>query len=145
MTEYDEFEREIIDHFKKQYKSRVGETADEDIYWMMVEHRYGNRVRDPQLTVDWNKVFNENQCPACNDIISLSDEQYICNKCGFAVPVKLYDEATKQYKNRQEIIEEDKKIRDKIKKRGLRDNRVKLLFNTAVEEARRELRIEHDR
>jgi hypothetical protein len=71
MPEYDKTEREIIDHFKKEYIMLAQEKAVDDIYRMLVRHKYGAGLRDPMLPVDWKKVFEENQCPACQDMISL--------------------------------------------------------------------------
>jgi len=139
MPEYDKAEREIVDHFKREYIMLAGEKADEELYRLVVDHLYGPGVRDPNLHVDWKRVFEENQCPACRDLLSLGERGYLCNKCNLTIPLELYDRAVEQRKNRLKMLEEDAKIREKIKAAGMKDHRVRLLYQAAVDEAVDEL------
>jgi hypothetical protein len=139
MPEYDETERGIIDHFKREYIMLAEEKAEGEIYKLVVEHKYGKNVRDPMLSVNWGKVFEEKQCPACRDKISLKEYGYLCGKCGFMIPLELYNRAAGQYKNKLRMLEEDKVVRNKIRGDAISDYRVKILYTKAVGEAIDEL------
>jgi hypothetical protein len=139
MAQYDGLEREIIDHFKREYLQSAKETADEDIYRLMVEHKYGKGARDPMTPVDWDRVFGENQCPACGDTLSLGEKEYVCGKCRFSVPLELYDKAAKQHRNRMQLIDEEKTVNERILAAKVSEHRLDLLYEAAVDEALKDL------
>jgi hypothetical protein len=139
MPSYDELEREVIDHFKREYIASAEEHADQEIYKLMGEHMYGKGSRDPMLPVDWDRVFRENQCPECADTISLREDSYLCGKCNLKIPLKLYDKAAQEYNNRQSIREDYKRITDKTTTAGYTKHRLGILYQAAVEEALNEL------
>jgi hypothetical protein len=139
MPAYDELEQEVISHFRREYIASAEEHTDQEIYKLMVEHMYGKGSRDPMLPVDWDRVFQENQCPECADTISLKEDGYLCGKCGLKIPLKPYDKAAQEYKNRQGIREDYKRISDKTTAAGYTKHRLGLLYQAAVEEALKEL------
>lgn len=138
MAEYDMLEREVIDHFKSRYDARVGERADESIYRLMLEHKYQATVRDPYLKVDWDRVFKEKACPACDDALSHEAESYVCKKCGFGIPKTLFDAGSKEHEQDSALAAQEEALMEKAKAAGLTDHRLKLLYDAAVEEARQE-------
>jgi hypothetical protein len=139
MPKYDELERELIDHFKREYIAQVEETAGREIYQLMVEHRYGKGARDPLLAVDWRKVYEENQCPECKDIISLRGDTYLCGKCGLSIPAELFGRGVSEHKHKIEILAEDRTIEEKARKAKYDERRIGALYDIAVEEASAEL------
>ncbi|MBD3388245.1 MAG: hypothetical protein GF416_04125 [Candidatus Altiarchaeales archaeon] len=143
MAKEEDLEREAIDHFRRRYLHRVSDTAHEDIYWHVVEHKYGARVRDPHLTIDWVKVFEENQCPACRDTLVLKGENYICGKCGFTLPLELYDRAAGEHAKGKELKAEGEGIWAKMIDAGYDERRIRMLFKTAAEKAREDLMTQH--
>lgn len=145
MPKYEEFERKVIDFFKRQYLASAKEKAVEEIYDLVVEHRYGPGARTPLMVIDWKSVFKENRCPACGGMMSLQKNRYLCGDCPFTIPLELYDRASKQYEKDVELAGEEDKLVAEMRKKGFDNRRVEALYETAVDEAMGELDAEDRR
>ena len=135
MPRYDVLEGEVVDHYKRGYLMSIGENPQREIYDLMVEHKYGAGARDPMLVVDWGRVFGENMCPSCRDMLSLKERAYVCGKCGFAIPTELHGRAEERQRETAKYAQGDKIIVGKMRAAGYKENRISLLYDAAVEEA----------
>lgn len=135
MPEYNELERQVLDHFKRLYLTRSQPSAEDRIYKLVVEHKYGEGARDPLLVVDWKKVFMENKCPSCDDLLSLGKQSYACKKCGFLIPLSLYDEAVQEAKEKVKFANEGGMLVEKLRLAGIRRERVGELRDVGYVEA----------
>jgi len=145
MPDRDALEKELKDHYKREYLLK-GEVDGEDrIYQLVIDHLYGKGIRDSEIQVDWKKVFEENQCPQCKDTLSLKQEGYICPKCGLTIPLDLYDRASKGYRQMAEVFAEDKRLIAQAKSAGIDSARRRRLYDEAVQEAVNGLRAEEAR
>ncbi len=139
MEEYTEFEKTLIEHFKKQHLAWTLENAEETIYDSVVRHIYGEGSRDPSMTIMWGKVYEENMCPSCSHTITLKGGEYTCKTCNFTIPVKTYDEAAQQYRNRRALFQEDKKLMEEVKEKGIKPFNLDRLYETGKKQAEEEL------
>lgn len=139
MEEYTELEKRFIEHLKKQQISWMSDNTHEKIYNAVVMKSFGPGARDPRISINWGKVFDENLCPACNGTITLKENEYLCKKCGFTIPLDLYDKAASEYHNRKKLFDEDKKIMDEVRKAGIKPNVLKNIYGIAKQQAREEI------
>lgn len=130
-----DFEKEIIEHFEKQLVTNLTSDYLDQLYDLMVKHKWGENARDPMNAVDWKMVFDQNVCPACNKIISLKDTNYSCSDCGFTIPFELYDAAKKEYEDRKKFLEDDKSIRKRIITEGMTSKDMERLYDMAYRKA----------
>lgn len=138
MPKYDDFEREVLDFFRREYLASAQDTSIEDIYLLVVEYKYGRGVKDPLTVVDWESVFKENRCPACEGMMTLQEDRYLCRDCGFTIPLELYDRASKKYDLRLRLQNEWEKLGERIKDAGFDDRRVVVLEDVGVSKAMEE-------
>ncbi len=139
MSEFTELEKKLIDYFKRDYMSEALDKASDEIYWLVVEHKFGKGARDPTISIDWDKLFNQNQCPSCDGLIKLEKNQYVCGKCALTMPTTLYDEAERQNKRRTLLEQEDEQLSDEVKKQGIKSRRINDLYKIAEDEAFEEI------
>jgi len=132
-------EDEVKEHFKRKSIMRAEHKGQSRIYMLMMMNKYGALVSGPPLRVDWKRVFAENQCPQCKDLMSLTEDRYVSPKCKLSIPLGLYDKAVDEYKTEIRLSEEDKRITQKIKEAGLSEDKILTLYNKAEEEAQAEM------
>jgi hypothetical protein len=135
MRSDDVLEREVFEHFKRQYISSAEDRAEDEIYQRMIDHKYGKGARDPMQPIDWDKVFEQNKCPECDDIISLAEKAYICGRCGLSIPIELFDKALEEHKRKVKIRQDDDQIREKMRQAGYDKRRIGLIYDAATDEA----------
>lgn len=145
MQSEDQLEREVFDHFKRQYIQSAEDRAEDEIYWLMVEHKYGPGARDPMQPVDWDRVFGENRCPECDDVISLGVNYYSCGKCGLNIPLQLFDKALEEFRRRVKIRAEDEELSERMRSAGYDRHRISMIYKAASEQALDELKTKRRR
>ena len=87
------------------------------------------------LVINWDRFFNENVCPSCKDFVSLNEDTYVCKKCKFEIPVKLFDVARERHNWEKDFKKRSDDYRKNIKKSGLSDEKIGQLYNTALNNA----------
>ncbi|MFH0862516.1 MAG: hypothetical protein V1875_05740 [Candidatus Altiarchaeota archaeon] len=138
-------EREAFEHFKREYLSAAEDSSEDEVYQLMVAHRYGPGARDPMIPVDWDRVFGVGRCPECADTITLGEKSYSCGKCGLRIPLAVYDKAVEEYRRKMAIREEDDVVREKMANVGYDSRRVSMIYEAAVAEALDELKVKRRR
>jgi len=145
MPQYDEFEEEIIEYFKKQMMMHASQHAQEDIYDLIVKHIHGGEdVRDPTLAVDWGSLFDEHKCPLSGSFMVLEGGRYVCGECGFEISQELFDRGEKERRERFDMSREESELMEKAQKNKLDSHRVDRLYEIAQDEVDEQLAKEED-
>ncbi|MFH1054976.1 MAG: hypothetical protein V1744_02650 [Candidatus Altiarchaeota archaeon] len=140
MPEYDSLEREAVDYFRRDHMRVAQEQANEGIRRLVLKHKYGSpQVHAPMMMINWDKVFEENQCPSCRDFITLRDMAYYCSKCKLTIPLELHDKAEQEHTHGKEMLAEYWKLIEKLEKAGYTEERVQNLYEAGTMEAVAEL------
>ena len=134
-----DLEKEFVEHFRKAYISKVEENSYEQVYKIMVEGKYGAGARNPFIPVDWKKVLEENKCPFCPEMISLTEKGYSCTKCGFIIPLQLWDKAIDERKRGKGLKQELIRLLLKAHAQGLGERQIAAYKEVAEDEAAQEL------
>jgi ribosomal protein S27AE len=132
-------EEEVKAHFKSKAIMRAENIGQQMIYSLMMKNKFGALVGGPTIGVDWKRVFAENQCPQCKDMMSLKEDKYVCAKCGLTIPLSLYDASAAEYKRETMLREDDLRVTQKVKDAGWDDKRVEIIFRQAQDEVQTEL------
>jgi len=140
MVEYDPLEKEVKDLYRTIYLIEAESVAQQQIQRLLIEHKYGKGARDPLEPVDWGKVYKENKCPECGDIISLREQEYHCSHCGFMIPLNIYDKAAAERKKLAALDAEEAELVKKAKAKGFSDRRLDALMDAGINEGVEELK-----
>lgn len=139
MPEYDELETRIIGNWKKQDIAAATYRARQQIYKIIYEHKYGLGARDPHMILDWERIYNENQCPECSDLLSLTGDVYFCPTCGLAIPATLYTKGIDEHKEETALRKEEDALMEEAKAAKYTPRRLNILRKEADDEADKEL------
>jgi ribosomal protein S27AE len=126
---------DIIDYYLESHLEdarMAGDDLKQELTKKIREHMYGEGSTRPFIIVDWNRLFDENKCPNCDDLISLKENTYECGKCGLDIPVELYDKAKEQHELEMSLIKKRREFAKKIEESGLSTDRLDELYSKAL-------------
>ncbi|MFH1403155.1 MAG: hypothetical protein ABIH11_02680 [Candidatus Altiarchaeota archaeon] len=123
-------EEDIIEYYVQSHledRELMEDDSKDAFTRMIVEHLYGGVTLSLPM-VDWNRLFSENKCPVCGDMMSLTGEEYLCGKCDFHVPAKLYDKAKNRHEREMGLMRKRREFSGKLGEAKLSHEKMMSLY-----------------
>jgi len=132
------FEEEMVAYYMEDYIRTVELNSDsslDQLEKLVTRFRYGGDFRSQRMMLDWGKVFDKHVCPVCADLITLSEKQYVCNKCKLSIPLDLYDKAAAHYEKEAELARKGQEFSKKVTAKKISETRISELYDIALDRA----------
>jgi len=136
------FEEELVGYYADDYveAARLSEDRSlDELEKLVLKSRYGDEYRSSMPAVNWGEFFDKHACPVCGDLVSLQEKRYSCGKCGFKVPIDLYDRALAIFRKEDERARKAREFSRKTGESGLAREKVRELYDMGVELAGKRL------
>jgi len=129
-------EEELLDYYVNAMleDEEIAKTGyKREIMKIITEFKYGEGHYHMLLPINWNKLYNENSCPLCNELISLKESVYTCGECGLDIPVELYEKGKIQYDSHIESMKKRSKFTKRLDESGMSEEQIEKVYLKAID------------